>query len=440
MEKGEIHMEKLRNEAKALKDTKKYSEAIVLYAKLYDSSSNNWLSWEYAYCLKQNKEIDQAIIICKNSYAKDKTFKYNNDLLAWLLYEKYFKPSQNEYSKKELENLYTIAKFIPNLVDQNSNSPYEKIMLSSVKKIDRHSNILNSEILELLSLITPNLLSNQPGKFKKDDKESEYQSNKEYYYSIKAKILYSEQLYNDCIACCDEAMETIELFHHNNDMWIKYRKALCWEKIGKTEEAVLELKELIAKKKHWVVCHSIAKIYDKSNDQMQALLYFSIASLDSVADNMKVTLFQDFAFFLNKINKVNFAYNHAMYAKKLRETESWSIPKELNHLIDVILKKLSEESGEISKKQLKVYWLDNVRAVSGLEYGKVTSIHKNKKFGFISSGTKSYYFQMKSVIDKKHFKPNDIVEFTIVDSFDTSKKKATKEAAYICLSTSLLSE
>lgn len=426
-------MEKLRNEAKTLKDAKKYSEAIIIYTKIYDSSSDKWLSWEYAYCLKQNKQIDEAINICKNLYATNKTFKYNNDLLSWLLYEKYFKVSQDEYSKKELDNLYDIAKFIPNIVEQNSNSPYEKIMLSAIKKIHKHSNTSNSKILELLSLIEPDLLSNQPGTFKKNNRESEYQSNKEYYYSIKAKVLYLEHSYNECIACCDEALKTIASFHHNNDTWMKYRKALCWDKIGKTEEAIIKLKELITEKKHWVIYHSIAKIYDESNNEIQALLYFSIAALDSVADNMKVTLFQDFAIFLNKINKFDFAYIHAMYAKKLREAESWSIPNELNHLIDEILKQFPEVNSEISKKKLKQYWLDNVRTVLGLEHGKVTNIHRNKKFGFISSGTKSYYFQMKSVIGKKNIQSNDLVEFTIIDSYDTLKKKATKEAAYICL-------
>lgn len=241
-------MEKLWTEAKILKNSKKYSEAIEIYTKIYDSSSDKWLSWEYAYCLKQNKEFDKAISICKNLYNQNKTFKYNNDLLAWLLYEKYFKPSQNQYSKKELNHLFEIAKFIPNLVEQNSNSPYEKIMIATIKKIYEHSTILNRKILDLLGLINQNLLSSHPKTFKKNNREVEYQSDKEWYYSIKTKILYSEDLFNDCMACCDEAMENIETFHHNNEIWIEYRKALCLEKLGRTEEAIAKLKQLSAEK------------------------------------------------------------------------------------------------------------------------------------------------------------------------------------------------
>lgn len=426
-------MNNFRNKARELKKNKKFDDAIAIYTNLYDSDSDKWLAWEYAYSLKQVNKIDLAISVCKSTYSENKKFKYNNDLLSWLLYEKYFKISKKVYSRKELETLYEIAFFVSTLVEQGPNSPYEKIVFSTIKIFNNNYSEFTKKVLELLKLIDSTLLSSTPGKFKKKNRESEYQSNKELFYSLKTKALFIDQSYTECIVCCEEALKTIDCFHHNNDLWIQYRKALCFEKIDRNQEAIVMLHELVMKMRHWIFQHASAKIYEKTDNINQAMLYFSMAALDSVTHTMKVTLFQDFAVFLKKNNQPKWAYIHAMYAKELRDSQGWSISQELAALIDDLEQVKYLEQSTISKQDLEDYWLDNIINTLGSESGKITNIHKNHKFGFISCLSKSYYFQMKSVIGKQTIKPSDSVDFIVIDSFDSKKNKATQEAAYIRL-------
>ena len=90
-----------RNQAKKLFDKKEYEEALPVYEKIYSPECEKWIAWEYARLLKQLSRLDDALEISKALYLREKTFVYNNNLLSWLLYEKYFKEKKTEYTAAE---------------------------------------------------------------------------------------------------------------------------------------------------------------------------------------------------------------------------------------------------------------------------------------------------------------------------------------------------
>lgn len=424
-------MEELRIQAKQLKDEKAYDKAIEKYSQIYSPDCDKWVAWEYAHCLKRLEQHDRAIDICKTLYSKDKTFKYNNDLLAWLLFEKYFKEIKQVYSYEEVNLIYKIALFVSEIVTQDEETPYEKIMLKTLRILKKNSNNPDDKILTILEKIDTQKLSETAPKYKIKDKEQEYQSNKEMFYAYKTKALYNKKLYEECISCCEEALNTIEKFHHNNDIWIQSRKALCLGEMENVDIAINELKKLVAIKLHWIFYAEIARLYQAINDNINALLYFCRAAITSDPPQMKVTLYYEMAELINTLGDSNIANLHAVFAKDIREKEGWNISSELNALINETKKADNKQKAQI--EILQEYWLSKIYETLGTLIGTISNIHRNGKFGFIKSGKESYYFKIVSILGRYRAKQGDKVIFSIIESFDKTKSQMTKEAVYIKL-------
>ena len=135
-------MNELRNKAKRLRDAKKYDEALKVYKILVDDiqfdNMDKWLGWEYADTLKKCNRLDESILICKNIYQHNKDFNYIKFLYSWCLYEKYFKnlDINNKVNINDAIHICKIGNFIINIIDQNSNTPYEKTIYKIIKLLE----------------------------------------------------------------------------------------------------------------------------------------------------------------------------------------------------------------------------------------------------------------------------------------------------------------
>lgn len=111
----DMNNSKNRQIAKEKRKLKSYEEALVIYQKLWNLDNqefDKWLGWEYADTLKKLGRIDEAIKICKEIYCRESQFKYNNDLLCWLLYERYIKHMSQESTSNDIHKMFEIAEFI----------------------------------------------------------------------------------------------------------------------------------------------------------------------------------------------------------------------------------------------------------------------------------------------------------------------------------------
>lgn len=423
-------LDELRNEAKSFKSEGKYKEAIAIYKELYDNNPDKWLSWEYAHSLKLIGELDKAIEISKRCFNNYQNFQYNNGLLASLLYEKYYKFPQKTYSNSELKQLYEIAVFIDEIIREEKKSPYELIMIATLKVLKEKQTSFSKEIINILNIININNISDKVGKYKLGERETEYQSNLEFYFSFKTKMLYSEKRFIECISCCEEGLKAIAEFHHDNDIWMKIKRAQSLAEIGEIKQSIEELERLVKLKRHWSIYYDLAMVYEKDSDIKKSLVNFCLASADITPDKMKVGLFQKMAQFLDEINETDWAYKHALFAKKIRTQNEWTIPKELEEYI----KKRKNENIIFDKADLENYWIINIRKGLITSEGKIIKILKNGKMGFVSSTHGSYYFQMiSSIKGNRKLREGDKVVFSLIDSFDKKKQADTREAIYISL-------
>ena len=85
-------MDNERRQAQEYKAAKDFERANEIYEMLWNTKQDMfdmWLGWEYAYCLKQMGDVDEAIKVSKETYLKYKHFRYNSSFLCWCIYEKY---------------------------------------------------------------------------------------------------------------------------------------------------------------------------------------------------------------------------------------------------------------------------------------------------------------------------------------------------------------
>lgn len=422
-------MDELRNKAKELRNLGDHKEAVEIYVKLYNPNCDRWIAWEYADSLKKCNDIDLAINICKVTYENSKDFKYIKDLYSWLLFEKYFKSIQDSYQADEIIHLYNTAIFVTKLVTQNINSPYENIVVQTIKILSKHSSNQWRKVLELISKLDLSMVADKPLIYNKQQKEIEYQSNREMLYAYKTKALLELNQYEDCIKSCNEAFSVIKKFHHDNDTWINLRRAKCITALGDIDNGIELLKDISIKKIHWDIYYELAKMFVKKNDISNALLYFCKAAITKDPPKMKVTLFYDMAILYYEIGNIENARLLCYFAYKIRVSEDWSIPTNLHNLLDKT--NALDKEFEFDNKKITNLCVSEIYTILEYKQGNVSKVQPHGKTGFISCGKDSYYFKMSSVINMRSIKLGDNVNFCLVDSYDQSKNKVTKEASYI---------
>ena len=109
------------------------------------------------------------------------------------------------------------------------------------------------EIDSWLTLLNPNRLSLQPQEYVKDGEWLSGASYRERWYALKSGVLVKKGEYDACIAVCEEGLRIFTDFHYDNDIWFKYRIALCRLRLGDVDGAEREFSALLQYKQHWII-------------------------------------------------------------------------------------------------------------------------------------------------------------------------------------------
>lgn len=424
-----LNNSELRNQAKILYKAKNYNDAIPLYAQIYCSTCDRWIAWEYAQCFKGLGKLDEALEISKKLYQREANFEYNNNLLSWILYEKYFKVERDACDYIELNKLYEIANFVINSTTQNSNSSYEKTITMMLKLFKKFGSNVHAKVITLLDKLDVSKLSGESGTYIRNDRDQEFQSPKEMYYAYKTRALLYSERFKECAECCDEAIKEIGNFHHDNYVWIMSRKAKCLAHFGKNAEAIIILKNLITRKEHFSLFEDLGEIYLTCEDKANALICFCRAACVKGVSDMKVSLFFKIAKLLHAEKASESAWAHILYTKQIRDKKDWKIPRDMQVMYEELSKIYEERIVEDS--ELKSFWVSIIHKALGSRKGVVNRINNGGKTGFIKSGNDSFFFKISSLVDKGYINQNDDVLFVAIDSYNSVKNETSKECAYI---------
>ncbi|MGN6212514.1 tetratricopeptide repeat protein [Parafilimonas sp.] len=173
-------------------------------------------------------------------------------------------PQVNQVDDKEKTN-NNLLKLLPRLNKESKYSPFSKLFNLYIKIQKSAASVNWQRILEFLNVLDYNELSIDCPTVtfirKGREKVAELASDKENWLSTYANALFRTNDYETCLVISQTALETLEKFHYNNDIWFARRIALCKIKIGDKTEAIQELEKIVIKKKEWFIEKELAELY-----------------------------------------------------------------------------------------------------------------------------------------------------------------------------------
>ena len=411
-----------RDLAKQFKENKQYDEATSLFKDLWEDEKSHWDGWNYAHCLYLQNLLEAAYGISKQVYEKEPWFGYNRNLLVRIINDKFFRTTKDSYTNSEIDELFDGVDLTYKLLADEKKSQIEFSVFRAIKLSKKHSNKMPYErIIKALSYVDINLISDRPYTIERKGRDEEIQSNKEAYYSYKTRALLTLGQYEACIECCDEAYENITKFHHDNDIWLMDRKMQALAALGDIDAAIEKLRNLVMVKNNWFLKYSLAQLLLKKGIKDEAIVLMSCAAYTRDPMEMKVNLLVQLG---DTIDDKEVKELHYLLSEAIRLENEWNVPNDLQIKLSGI------EKRSVNKGDLNNFWLKTIQDYYGVHCGIVEKISDNSKFGFIKSGSSSYFFKKSNVINGR-IRNNDKVNFILVKSWNHKRKIETQEGDYV---------
>lgn len=417
-----------------------YNEALPLCKELWAHFSDTqefWDAHQYANCLKKLGELDEAEDVCNYIYEtyrnqnlplyQKRPFSYILNLYTWVINDKYVKSIRKPdypYEDIVLDKLILLHELIEFAGQVGQLPSFNYCSLSVIRVLIKISKRYNDKMLSVINLIDPKELSSMPTQYTdQTGKQREMASDKETYFQLKSDLLFREKQYEDCVLCCTTAIDEIENFHYDNDIWLERRIALALDNLGHIDDAIMMLKKLIVISDKWFLLYELGKFYLRKNETTQALIYMLRAACTKDPTKMKVKLIESIGDVLTSIQEIELAQENYSFAKQIREENDWDISHTLNNKIS--------KTTPIRFVDIRKHWITLLHDKVGVKHGRIVKIFPNYRGGFIQAD-KQYYFQYKNFFGKSDFsKVGDNVDFIIVESFDKKKQQNAEEAIAI---------
>lgn len=376
------------NEAKKLYKAKKYDEALTIYERHYNESPealNNW----------------------------DRIF------YSWSLYQLYIKDAYDE------DKLYESAELVTELVRQDdlNKRPVCAYTQTVFKVLDQlYAENDYYDLLAWLDKINPELLDQK--RFETEDRV--YRSKKEKYYDYATKAYFEVEEYEKCIETSKEALESLDVFTNNSDVWYNWRIAKSYRELLDNNEALMYLEEVAKVKKDWFVQKEIAENYYVLGEDEKAQDYICEAVLTNDPLTIKVNLYHLAYKILKEINP-ELALKHAELFCAIKLENDSKVPDDIEELL------IDEETLDKNalESEIRQYWTMYKFKDQELKNGTVTRIFEHGRSGFITSDDdESVYFNV-SEYKGDDLKVGDYVSFYTEKSFDKSKNRESTRAVNI---------
>jgi tetratricopeptide (TPR) repeat protein len=422
----------IRQQAQMLFVEKNYKDALPLVQALwegYPESCDKWDAWRYAFCAKQLKDYRKALAVCREVYPKYGDFDMIKNVYAWSVY--YLEINREKIDDED--TFFRAGNGILKLSKQDDvYSPYTMTVFKTLNYLSEKSIYPANKILEWTEKLNPAQLDGKPFAFTdKTGTNREIASQKEQYYMYRTRALLEKGDFEECIKLCKEALSVFEHLHYNNEIWFEWRVALCYEGLGKLDEALQRMQTLLSRKNEWYIHKEIAQIYLKQEKYKQSLQHAVDSALCFGDANKKLRLFRMMADLLFKLNKPSEAKLHLEYIYRLRQDCGYPADMGLMQLTSELQMNIS------STVSMKEFERRIVKVWNGLKYedkvlhsGKIKSLLPDGKAGFVESNNgKSYYFKTNQFKGKPQVGLK--VVFYLEEGFDAKKNRKTMNAVNV---------
>jgi len=398
----------IRHNADVLLSEKKYADALPLYRSLWEGfrdKCNEWDGWRYASCLKHLKDYKSALDICRQTYMIKRDFEPIKGLYAWCIYYTEITSKIEDESK-----FFRAAEAITNLTRQDDiYSAYQITVFKVLEYLTGKVVYPKEKILEWTSKLNLQALDNKAFVFTdKEGKEREIASKKEQYYMLRSRALLENGEFDECIRLCEEGLKTFDKLHYDNNVWFRWRIALCYEGLGEYEKALNLQLELLKTKKEWFIQKEIAEQYYRLGDYRKSLQFALDSALNFGETNKKINTFIVLMNSLKQLGINDEARRHEIFITSLKN---------------------GEQNSELENELRKIW--NSLKFGAQLHYtGRIKSIFPNGKAGFVETNKgKTYYFAMRDVKGRREkVQVNQAVTFYLEEGYDAKKDRKTMNA------------
>lgn len=383
--------------------------------------------------LYQSKKYEESKELFESSYEEDPKALdiWDRRFYSWALYRIYIKNPQEETELIEAVDLVTQLLPQENLSKKDGVCAYTFSMMGLLDYFYKNNEYEN--IVAWADKLNPDFLSSQTSKNKTPDgRVVTYPSNLEKYYNWLSKSYLKVEEFAECVDISKNALEKLDSFTNNSDIWFKWKIAKSLREIGEYDEAIEYLTEILKYKQDWFIQWEMAENYFFKNDNEKSLEYAVSAALSPGDSDKKIKLYSLLEDLLQE-EYPDIALKHAYLVYSIRLHNEWSIDESLEDKIaDSGLDTENTEYWKI-EKELKGFWNELKFKNQQPNSGFISRIFPHGKSGFIKSDDgQSYFFnkfQFKG--DSDNFKEGARVSFYLEEGYDKSKDEFKLNAVNI---------
>jgi tetratricopeptide (TPR) repeat protein len=423
-----------KQQANDLRKEGKYNKALKLYREIINENGDSYDIAGMLHCLRKLKKFDEALILAEEYYPNSSNFEWLKNEIIWTFIFSKLKNSKLDFPIGEI--IETAQKIISLDPDKIALKITVLSVLKAANEVGEWQIINNWE-----SKIDPSDLSEDPisiGEGKKG------WSKKAIFYNYKIKALINT---NKPLEALEILNEIIDVFPREKKFFYRL-KALAYIELNELEEARKIYKEICSSfKTDWWLLHEYGKVLRDLGEKKEALEIFCLSASKHTKLELKLKLFNDIFELSEDLQKFEFARNHLVLIKIIREKNNWPISEEMidkiNELNENIGKKIENKTFKniiaLCEKNWKSILKNNKkyeenesikRKIKENIDGKVSMPPSNRSYCFIVNHDNNSYFCLKKDLPKG-IKNGDPVIFDAIPSFDKKKNRKSWKASNI---------
>lgn len=330
---------KISDRAKSLIETQP-DEALALYKQLFSDYRASFNAWDTFFALKASKSAKNPDI----SFASDIIQEFKDDrtgsMYGWVVYQHCVKGKTEPQIKTHtavIEHLLSLGLQKDSRVEPEFPCP---VSLSVIALAEAYKvGIGNThKTIELLEKLDRHKLSIQSSELTgSDGKRIKFLSEYEKYIALLSDSYLKANKFNQCIEVCNEALQIIDQFHYDNEVWFKKRIAESLYGIGEKEQSKKKYEELISSKtgaEKWFLFKSLAEIYLIAKEYGKAWEYSIDAAWLGNEPGYMLGLYQLQTRVLTMLNRVEEAKKHAQLIAAVIQKEKKTAHPPILKLLD----------------------------------------------------------------------------------------------------------
>ena len=388
------------DQAKKNYQSKKYEDAKDIYESLYIEHPEAFTIW-------------------------DKRF------YSWALYQLHVKKPEDKTELLEAVDLITQLVPQEDLSEKDGVCAYTMSMMKLLDYLYKNKDYEN--IIIWSEKLNPDYLSKKTSTFTTDDgREVKLASNKEKYYNWLSKSYQEVEDYDECLRVSKKALEELDQFTNNSDIWFKWRIARSCRELGEYDEAIEYLNDIYRFKKDWFVQWEIAENYFFMGEEEKSLEYAASAALSRGDSDKKIKLYSLLEDLLED-DDPEIALKHSYLIYSIRLHNEWNIDEGLEE--EIANAGLDTENTEYWKieRELKSYWKDLKFKNQQPTFGVISRIFPHGKTGFVKDESgHSYFFNgFEFKGDPNKYREGVKVSFYIEEGYDKKKDEFKPNAVNI---------